>query len=46
MSFVHTAVPLTVDGVALSIAALYRSGTRAPIVFLHGFGSPHARASL
>lgn len=39
MSFVHTAVPLTVDGVALSIAALYRSGTRAPIVFLHGFGS-------
>src|SRR5471032_1012022 len=39
MSLVHTAVPLTVDGVALSIAALYRSGTRAPIVFLHGFGS-------
>ncbi len=39
MSFVHTTLPLTVDGVALNIAALHRSGERAPIVFLHGFGS-------
>lgn len=39
MSFVHTCVPLTVDGVALNIAALHRSGEGAPILFLHGFGS-------
>lgn len=39
MSFVHTFLPLTVDGVALDIAALHRSGEGEPIVFLHGFGS-------
>ncbi|MGY2372896.1 alpha/beta fold hydrolase [Pseudomonas sp. SDO524_S393] len=39
MSFAHTLVPLTVDGVSLNIAALHRPGERAPIVFLHGFGS-------
>lgn len=39
MSFVHSTLPLTVDGVALNIAALHRTGERAPIVFLHGFGS-------
>lgn len=31
--------PLAVDGVDLSISALRRAGTEAPIVFLHGFGS-------
>ena len=39
MPFAHTQLPLTVDGVALNIAALHRSGEGAPIVFLHGFGS-------
>lgn len=29
----------TVDGVSLEMAALSRAGSRAPIVFLHGFGS-------
>lgn len=32
-------VPLSIDGVDLGVAALYRSGEKAPIVFLHGFGS-------
>jgi pimeloyl-ACP methyl ester carboxylesterase len=39
MSFTHTRLPLTVDGVSLDIAALHRSGEHAPILFLHGFGS-------
>ncbi|KTB66556.1 alpha/beta hydrolase [Pseudomonas allii] len=39
MSFVHSLIPLTVDGTSLSIAAIHRAGERAPIVFLHGFGS-------
>jgi pimeloyl-ACP methyl ester carboxylesterase len=30
---------LTVDGVALDVAAMHRGGARAPILFLHGFGS-------
>nr|WP_256262485.1 alpha/beta hydrolase [Pseudomonas gingeri] len=32
-------MPLTVEGVQLSIAAISREGSLAPIVFLHGFGS-------
>ncbi|OIN46084.1 alpha/beta hydrolase [Pseudomonas azotoformans] len=39
MSFVHSLIPLTVDGTSLSIAAIHRAGERASIVFLHGFGS-------
>lgn len=39
MSFVHSRIPLTVDGTSLNIAAIHRAGERAPIVFLHGFGS-------
>lgn len=39
MPFAHIQLPLTVDGVALNVAALHRSGEGAPIVFLHGFGS-------
>ena len=30
---------LTIDGVLLRVPAISRGGTRAPIVFLHGFGS-------
>lgn len=37
--FIATQVPLTVQGVELSIASLHRAGERAPILFLHGFGS-------
>ncbi|MDN3221132.1 alpha/beta fold hydrolase [Pseudomonas nunensis] len=37
--FTHTQLPLTVEGVQLDIAAIHRAGSRAPIVFLHGFGS-------
>lgn len=39
MSFVHSFIPLTVDGTAVEIAAIHRDGERAPILFLHGFGS-------
>lgn len=39
MSFVHSFIPLTVAGTSLNIAAIHRGGARAPIVFLHGFGS-------
>lgn len=35
----RTLVPLNVDGINLSVAALYRGGEKAPVVFLHGFGS-------
>ena len=38
-TFAHTQVPLEVEGVHLTIAALHREGELAPIVFLHGFGS-------
>lgn len=38
-AFIHLRLPMTVDGVELDIAALHRSGSLAPIVFLHGFGS-------
>lgn len=37
--FTRSLVPLTVDGVELRVAALHRDGDKAPIVFLHGFGS-------
>ncbi|RDK03611.1 alpha/beta fold hydrolase [Paraburkholderia lacunae] len=36
---VKETVALTVQGVEVDIAALHRAGERAPIVFLHGFGS-------
>ncbi len=32
-------LPLTVSGVDLKLATIYRTGPRAPIVFLYGFGS-------
>ena len=38
-SFAHTSLPLTVGNVQVNIATLHREGERAPIVFLHGFGS-------
>ncbi|MEM7114650.1 MAG: alpha/beta hydrolase [Chloroflexota bacterium] len=37
--FTKSQIPLTVDNVALDVAAIYRNGRFAPIVFLHGFGS-------
>ncbi|MFV9657679.1 alpha/beta hydrolase [Pseudomonas sp. KB-10] len=37
--FSRVLVPLNVDGVDLTVAALHRGGDKAPIVFLHGFGS-------
>lgn len=37
--FTHTLLPLTVEGVPLSVAAIHRNGDLTPIVFLHGFGS-------
>ena len=30
---------ITVQGTDIEVAAIYRTGTREPIVFLHGFGS-------
>jgi pimeloyl-ACP methyl ester carboxylesterase len=39
ISLTATRHRLTVDGVALDVATLHRGGTRAPILFLHGFGS-------
>ena len=38
-TFTHTQLALTVEGVQLNVAAIYREGDLAPIVFLHGFGS-------
>lgn len=38
-AFSRALVPLKVDGISLNVAALYRSGEKAPVVFLHGFGS-------
>lgn len=37
--FSELKLPLTVEGVALNVATLRREGERAPILFLHGFGS-------
>lgn len=37
--FTRSLVPLSIEGVELSVAALHRDGDKAPIVFLHGFGS-------
>ncbi|MCO6055226.1 alpha/beta hydrolase [Pseudomonas sp. MOB-449] len=37
--FDRSFVPLTLDGVDLQVAALHRAGDKAPILFLHGFGS-------
>ncbi|HWQ09506.1 MAG TPA: alpha/beta hydrolase [Holophaga sp.] len=37
--FVQSRIPCTMEGVALEVAAISRTGTTAPIVFLHGFGS-------
>ena len=39
MGFQHAFHDLTVDGTSLRVAAIRRSGRKAPIVFLHGFGS-------
>lgn len=38
-TFVHTRCPLTVEGVQLNVAAIYRDGDLRPIIFLHGLGS-------
>lgn len=35
----HTVQKLTVDGTELEVSALRRDGDKAPILFLHGFGS-------
>jgi pimeloyl-ACP methyl ester carboxylesterase len=32
-------LPMTIEGVDLSIAGMQREGTGTPLVFLHGFGS-------
>lgn len=37
--FDTTFTDLTIDGTGLRIAALHRGGHRAPVVFMHGFGS-------
>jgi pimeloyl-ACP methyl ester carboxylesterase len=37
--FTSTRIPLTIDGIAVDLAAIHRSGSRTPILFLHGFGS-------
>ena len=37
--FEHSVRELTVDGVDLRLARIGRTGTRPPILFLHGFGS-------
>lgn len=37
--FTRSVIPLVVDGTAIDVAAIHRDGTKAPIVFLHGFGS-------
>ncbi|RNM06359.1 alpha/beta fold hydrolase [Dickeya undicola] len=38
-SFSNQNIGLTIRGVNFDVAALYRDGQRAPILFLHGFGS-------
>lgn len=37
--FLRISVPLRIDGATLNVSAMYRDGSLAPIVFLHGFGS-------
>lgn len=37
--FTHSRFALSVGGTALDVASLHRGGDKAPIVFLHGFGS-------
>lgn len=37
--FTPSRFAVSVDGTALEVAAIHRGGDRAPIVFLHGFGS-------
>lgn len=37
--FTKSQFSFTVDGTALDVSAIYRAGDKAPIVFLHGFGS-------
>ncbi|HCN46444.1 MAG TPA: alpha/beta hydrolase [Pseudomonas sp.] len=37
--FIHERLPLNIDGVELDLAVIHRAGTKAPILFLHGFGS-------
>ena len=37
--FTHKKIPLNIDGVQLDLAVIHRSGPKAPILFLHGFGS-------
>ncbi|MBS0476103.1 MAG: alpha/beta fold hydrolase, partial [Proteobacteria bacterium] len=37
--FTPTRVAIAVDGTALDVSAIHRGGDKAPIVFLHGFGS-------
>ncbi|MCO8168641.1 alpha/beta hydrolase [Pseudomonas sp. 21LCFQ02] len=37
--FTHEKLPLDVDGVQIDLAVIHRSGPKAPILFLHGFGS-------
>lgn len=39
MAFEHVTHDVTVDGTDLSVSAIRRSGPKAPILFLHGFGS-------
>ncbi|MEM9628340.1 MAG: alpha/beta hydrolase [Pseudomonadota bacterium] len=38
-AFTRAEHDLTIDGVSLRLPAISRGGTRAPMVFLHGFGS-------
>ncbi|WP_233342880.1 alpha/beta fold hydrolase [Burkholderia cepacia] len=37
--FTKSEFSFTVDGAALEVAAIHREGEKAPILFLHGFGS-------
>ncbi|MFP3517706.1 alpha/beta hydrolase [Pseudomonas sp. SIMBA_077] len=37
--FTHQKLSLSIDGVQLQVAVISRSGPKAPILFLHGFGS-------
>ncbi|MGN8063406.1 alpha/beta fold hydrolase [Ralstonia sp. 22111] len=38
-AFIQSRFSFTIDGAAVDIAAIHRDGGKAPIVFLHGFGS-------
>ncbi|KJH88475.1 alpha/beta hydrolase [Pseudomonas fluorescens] len=37
--FTHEKIPLNIEGVQLDLAVIHRRGPKAPILFLHGFGS-------